>query len=153
MDSVSDELEWLYNLNSRYTEFETLHPETRQRLDNSTTIDQSDTTQTITVNRKTIQEKQKTKNLREVDIDRIIIQEPPEEPRQPKPIPRRPESDKSENTDTTVTTYRMNGNGKQVVKENTLRVGKLDVTKIEQRNKEFQIMEEESRLYKAKKVQ
>ena len=46
----------------------------------------------------------------------------------------------------------MNANCKQSVKESTLRVGKLDVSKIEERNKEFQNKEKESNLYKVKKV-
>jgi hypothetical protein len=84
------------------------------------TTDQSDTTQTITVNMKTFRETEKNKNLQEPE--------------------------------TSVTTYRANNNWKQVTKGNTLRVGKLDVKKIEERNKEFQRMEKESRIYKAKKV-
>ena len=84
------------------------------------TTDQSDTTQTITVNMKTFRETEKNKNLQEPE--------------------------------TSVTTYRANNNWKQVIKGNTLRVGKLDVKKIEERNKEFQRMEKESRIYKAKKV-
>lgn len=152
MDSISDELEWLDNLDARYTQFDKLHPQTKQSRDKITSIDEPDTTQTITVNRNTVRTKQKNNNLREVDIDCIIIQETLEEQRQPKPISRGPENGKTENTDTPITTYRMNGNSKQGVKENTLRVGKLDVTKIEERNKEFKIMEEESRMYQAKKV-
>jgi hypothetical protein len=84
------------------------------------TTDQSDTTQTITVNIKTFRETEKNKNLQEPE--------------------------------TSVTTYRANNNWKQVIKGNTLKVGKLDVKKIEERNKEFQRMEKESRIYKAKKV-
>ena len=89
-------------------------------LENSMTTDQSDTTQTITVNIKTFRETEKNKNLQEPE--------------------------------TSVTTYRANNNWKQVIKGNTLKVGKLDVKKIEERNKEFQRMEKESRIYKAKKV-
>ena len=112
------------------------------------TNDQSDTAQTIMVNTNTFREKQKNKNLKEVDIDRIVIQQTPEEPKQPQ----QPESEKSRNTDTSVRTYRLNKNWKQDMKKNTLKVGKLDVKKIEERNEEFKKMEKERQMYKAKKV-
>jgi hypothetical protein len=128
VNTLSDELEWLNYLDARYTMFEK-HQQARQRPDNN----QPNTTQSIVVNKNTIREREKTKNLQEMKIDRIIIQETPEEQKSPK-----------------TTNYKTNGDWKRNVKENTFKVGKLDVTKIEQRSKQFQLMAWE--IYKENEV-
>lgn len=149
---MSGELEWIDHLDSRYTEFQKLLQQAKQSPENISTDDQANTTQTIMVNRNIIRETEKTRNLREVNIDRIIIQETPQEQRQSKTTLRRIENDITRNTKKSVTNCKINGDWRENVKENTFRVGKLDVTKIEQRSKEFQIMEEKNRMYKKKKV-
>lgn len=98
------------------------------------------------VNKSEICKPQITKNLQEIDIDRIVIKETPE------PILGRPEQGKAEKMKTSVTTIRLNGNCKQDLKQNTHKVGKLDVTKIEERRAEIQKSEKENILYNSKKV-
>ena len=87
-----------------------------------------------------------TKNLQEVDIDRIVIKETSE------PIPGRTGQIMPEKMKTSGTTIKMNETCKQGVKQNTHRVGKLDVTKIEERQAEIQKLEKEIELCNSKKV-
>ena len=54
----------------------------------------------------------------------------------------------TESAKTMITKYNINEDLKESIKENILRVGKLDVTKIERRKEEFQTMKEESKLNK-----
>lgn len=103
------------------------------------------------VNRNTIQPRRKTTNLRDVYIDRIIIEETPEEQRQSKTAPRRTQNSTSEKTETSVTSYKINEDYRKNQEEKTLRVGKLDVTKIEENSKRFQI-KKEGRSYGKKMV-
>ena len=93
--------------------------------------DQPVKTQTILVNTNTIREKEKTKYLQEFDIDRIVMQETPEE---------------QKNLRSTLPLTETNWKRK----ENTFKVGKLDLTKIEQRTKEFQLMADESQIHTKK---
>ena len=74
VNTLSDE--WIDYLDSRYTMFEK-HQQAREISDN----DQPVTTQTIMVNTNTIRKTEKTKYQQEIDIDRIVIQETPEEQR------------------------------------------------------------------------
>ena len=75
---------------------------------------------------------QMEKNLQEVDIDCIIIKETPG------PILKSPEQSRREKMKTSTTAIKINGNCQQDVKQNTHRVGKLDVSKIEERHAEIQ---------------
>ena len=149
MNTLSDELEWIDYLDSRYTMFEK-HQQEKRTSDNITTNDHPNTTQTVTVNEKTNRETKKTKNLQEVDIDRIIILETPEEQRRSRTTLSRTDNGITENGMTT--NYKVNGDWRNGVRENTFRVGKLDVTKIEQRTKEFQLMEEVTQIHRQNKV-
>ena len=87
-----------------------------------------------------------TKNLQEVDIDRIVIEETSE------PIPGRTGQIVPEKIKISGTTIKMNENYKQGVKQNAHRVGKLDVTKIEEKHAEMQKLEKEIELCNSKKV-
>ena len=74
---------------------------------------------------------QMAKNLQEVDIDCIITKATPG------PILKSPEQSKREKMKTSTTAIKINGNCQQDVKQNTHRVGKLDVSKIEERHAEI----------------
>ena len=88
------------------------------------------------------------KDLREVDIDRITIHEPPPNQRRLKATLRGTEDDVTKSAMKSTTNY-SSGNWK----ENTFRVGKLDVTKIEQFGKQSEMMREDSQKYRKNKVQ
>lgn len=57
-----------------------------------------------------------------------------------------------ENTKISPITFRINRNKRKSVKENTLKVGKFDVTKIDQRSRELHITKDKKSVYKMKKV-
>lgn len=149
---MSDKLEWIHFLDSTYGESDNNHSQTKQSPDKEV-VDQPNTIQTILINRNTIHQTEQSKSLREIDIDRIIIDETPEKERQSKTALRRTENNKQGKTETSsVTSYKINGNCGRNLQEKTLRVGKLDVTNIEEKSKGFQIKEKESRINKEKKV-
>lgn len=106
-------------------------------------------TKIITVKSDAICNTKKIENIQEVDIDRIINQETPPEERQSKTENQRSEEKKLVNKKISIT-YRINGRWKKDAKKKTsIRVGKLDVRRIEERNKRI---ENEIRAQKIKKV-
>lgn len=107
-------------------------------------------TKIITVKSDAICNTKKIENIQEVDIDRIINQETPPEQRQSKTENQRSEDKKLVNNKKISITYRMNERWKKDAKKSTsIRVGKLDVRRIEERNKRI---ENEIRAQKIKKV-
>lgn len=108
---------------------------------------------TIKVNRDSFHEKERRKKPRKIEIDRIIIEETQEEQKRTPTKLQQADNDKDENAKKSPITDRMNGIEREDTNERTLKVGKLDVTKIEQKGEERQIMKNESRIYhKGKKV-
>ena len=126
MHTISNELEWIDFLDSQYTQFEKSHQQIKKSPDN------------IVGN--VYPNSKETKY-----IDRIMIHETlPNQGR----IRNTSLQTENDSTMKSKTNYKNNENWR----DKTFRVGKLDVTKIEQYIKECELGKEESQKYKENKV-
>lgn len=125
MYSMSSELEWIDFLDSQYTQFEKSHQEIKESP--------------VNIIGNIYPNTKERKDLKEVDIDRIMIHESSPKQGQIKTTLRRTENDITQSTTKSTTNYKNNVNRR----ENTFRVGKLDVTKIEQCSKESENVKED----------
>ena len=121
MHTISNELEWIDFLDSQYTQFEKSHQQIKESPDN------------IVGN---VYPKSKETKY----IDRIMIHETLPNQGRIKNISLQTEND---STMKSKTNYKNNENWR----DKTFRVGKLDVTKIEQYSKECELGKEESQKY------